>query len=792
MSTVVNRRIRGIAPAPRSPWERAWKSLSARDSRIRTAAALLAAFAMYLGTNGWAPPFPFRSGQTPDRDLVARVNFSVLDEVATRNARYEARRQSLCVYLNRTQPLEEMKQKLIDQVLLVKSSLELDSKTLEIWNAFLPASAETSVDTSADNSSDASTEEVNAAFLVDYERFKEALSSDSNLSKVKRAIDIAFIDFDKYGLLRTLEHDIDDGPLTELRIVRDDSSRASERVNTSNVRIDEIGDDLEPKLLTAFATEFEPDAAQVLSRHLFAWIRPSLPTTLTFDRQLTEAAEQEAERDVLDVQRNFEPGDSLEWRLTDSTQPDRIRGGQPLGEDDLALLQAEHSAFVADMGAFDRMLYSFANLGMFSAMFLLCGAYLFYREPQLFADVPRVIGLVLMYTITVLAVYVVSRDNWRGELIPVLLFTMIVSIAYRHELALMLAAAIALVCSFTTGQGLPALVVLFGTSATASFLCGAIRSRTRLVWVGLAAAAIAMPTTLGVYLLSGQPMMIELPDGGIAPNTALIRMSLWYGVSAILGAFMMAALLPFIEKTFGIETDMRLLELGIPSHPLLQSLILRAPGTYNHSINVASLAEEAAKQIGANSLLCRVGAYFHDIGKMCKPEYFVENQTEGNKHQSLNPQMSTLIILSHVKDGVELAREHRLPKRIIDFIEQHHGTTLVEYFFEQARRQQAESGQSGEVNPGSFRYPGPKPQSKETAVLMLSDACESASRTLVDPTPARIENLVREISRKKLYDGQFDECSLTLRELRLIENSLIKTINAMFHARVRYPEPSSS
>ncbi|MCA9105708.1 MAG: HDIG domain-containing protein, partial [Planctomycetales bacterium] len=210
------------------------------------------------------------------------------------------------------------------------------------------------------------------------------------------------------------------------------------------------------------------------------------------------------------------------------------------------------------------------------------------------------------------------------------------------------------------------------------------------------------------------------------------------------------------------------------------------------SINVASLAEEAAKQIGANSLLCRVGAYFHDIGKMCKPEYFVENQTEGNKHQSLNPQMSTLIILSHVKDGVELAREHRLPQRIIDFIEQHHGTTLVEYFYEQAKRQQVESGQTGEVNPGSFRYPGPRPLSKETAVLMLADACESASRTLVDPTPARIENLVREISRKKLYDGQFDECSLTLKELRLIETSLIKTINAMFHARVRYPEPSSN
>jgi hypothetical protein len=150
--------------------------------------------------------------------------------------------------------------------------------------------------------------------------------------------------------------------------------------------------------------------------------------------------------------------------------------------------------------------------------------------------------------------------------------------------------------------------------------------------------------------------------------------------------------------------------------------------------------------------------------------------------------MSTLIIISHVKDGVELAREHRLPQRIIDFIEQHHGTTLVEYFFDQATRRKNEHGESTELNEGNFRYPGPRPQTKEAAVVMLADACESASRSLVDPTPSRIEGLVHEISSKKLYDGQFDECSLTLKELRKIEDSLIKTINAMFHARVKYPE----
>ncbi len=779
MSSAGSRRIRAIAPAPRSPWERVVRAASSRESRLKVLVCTLSALAMWLGTNGWAPPFPFRLGQTPQRDLVARVPFSVLDEQATRNARYEARRQSLCVYDNQPQPLAELQQSLVDQVLALKSAASFDELPPGAWDPY----REIVVD--APPTSDPSDQK------RAYGAFVEALETDGNLAKLKRAVEVALLDFERNGLLRTLSHTAEEGPLSEIRVVRADSPGTSRRVNTSDVRIDEIADRLLPRLRTALIAEFTEEDAGILARHLYPRIRNALPETLSFDRAATAAARADAERQVEPIARQFDVGMRLERRLTDSTEPDAIRGGEPLDADDLKLLRAEHQAFVAAMGIWERTLYSLADLGMFAAIFLLCGAYLHYREPEIFADVSRLSGLIVMFTVTVLTVYVVSRDDWRAELIPVLLFTMIVSTAYRHELALMLAAAVSLVCAFSIGQGLPELVILVGTSATASFLCGAIRNRTRLVWVGVAAASIATPTALGVHVLAGQPIVLELPDGSLEPNLALLRNAIWFGVSAILGAFVMAALLPFLEKTFGIHTDMRLLELGVPSHPLLQSLILRAPGTYNHSINVANLAEEAAKQIGANSLLCRVGAYFHDIGKMCKPEYFVENQTDGNKHTSLNPQMSTLIILSHVKDGVELAREHRLPQRIVDFIEQHHGTTLVEYFYEQARRQQVEAGNSPDLNQGNFRYPGPRPQSKETAVLMLADACESASRTLVDPTPARIENLVREISRKKLYDGQFDECSLTLRELRLIEISLIKTINAMFHARVKYPELTS-
>ncbi len=192
----------------------------------------------------------------------------------------------------------------------------------------------------------------------------------------------------------------------------------------------------------------------------------------------------------------------------------------------------------------------------------------------------------------------------------------------------------------------------------------------------------------------------------------------------------MTGMLPLVEKAFGVQTDLSLLELGDASHPLLRRLAQRAPGTYNHSINVASIAEAAADEIGANGLLVRVGAYFHDIGKMFKPEYFIENQSAGiNQHDSLQPAMSTLVIIAHVKDGADLARSHHLPEPIIDFILQHHGTTLVEYFYREAARRSEENPNAETVSDKDFRYPGPKPQTLEAAVMMLADAVESASRT---------------------------------------------------------------
>jgi putative nucleotidyltransferase with HDIG domain len=236
---------------------------------------------------------------------------------------------------------------------------------------------------------------------------------------------------------------------------------------------------------------------------------------------------------------------------------------------------------------------------------------------------------------------------------------------------------------------------------------------------------------------------------------------------------LVAGSLPFIERAFRVVTDISLLEMSDVSHPLLQELVRRAPGTYNHSMTVASIGEAAADAIGANGLLVRVGAYFHDIGKMLKPQYFIENVRKGDesKHARIGPAMSTLIIIGHVKDGVDLANQYDLPQQLIDFIEQHHGTTLVEYFYHTAKSKADEQpGHRTDAEESLFRYPGPKPQTREAGVLMLADAVESASRTLSEPTPASIENLVNKIVMKKLLDGQFEESPLTLTEIHEVED----------------------
>jgi putative nucleotidyltransferase with HDIG domain len=268
----------------------------------------------------------------------------------------------------------------------------------------------------------------------------------------------------------------------------------------------------------------------------------------------------------------------------------------------------------------------------------------------------------------------------------------------------------------------------------------------------------------------------------------VVTVSVMAGTGGLIVGGVTLFMLPWVERVFNITTGMTLVELRDPKQPLLRELQQKAPGTYNHSLNVATIAESAAASIEADALLTYAGALYHDIGKMTKPEYFVENQSGGtNRHDRLSPAMSVLVIIGHVKDGLELAREYSLPRPLHHFIEAHHGTTLVEYFYHRAKKKAEDTDEDIQPEEFDFRYPGPKPRTKEAAILMLADSVESATRTLREPTPSRIESLVEQIASKRLMDGQFDQCDLTLGELHTVCESISKTLASIYHGRVQYP-----
>ena len=294
-----------------------------------------------------------------------------------------------------------------------------------------------------------------------------------------------------------------------------------------------------------------------------------------------------------------------------------------------------------------------------------------------------------------------------------------------------------------------------------------------------------------VTILAAIAVFITAAALGKIQNRSFMEISFSSGSAAAVTfavGLVIQGFLPIIEKVFGIATSMTLMDYSDANQPLLRKLAMESPGTFSHSLLIGSIAEAAAETIDANGLLARVGAYYHDIGKINKPSYFVENQMgSASKHEQLSPAMSQLVIVGHVKDGIEIAKEFGLPAVLRQFIETHHGTTLIEYFYNEAKKQQDEK--QTEVSETEFRYPGPKPKTKEAAIVMLADSVEGAIRSLPEITPTRIEAVVHNMAIKRLQDGQFDECDLTLRELSRIEASICKSLAAHHHGRIAYPTP---
>lgn len=379
-----------------------------------------------------------------------------------------------------------------------------------------------------------------------------------------------------------------------------------------------------------------------------------------------------------------------------------------------------------------------------------------------------------------------------GFLTPLSVLAILLVVLYSQRLAVIGVVSVAFLISVNPQPQASEIVFDFRvfTVNAAGAMLGVLAAhrmdtRTRLIKVGFLVGLGHAAGLLFAFLVSGGPIAAgwRFLEWGV---DSIWRDLAWCLISGVGAGFVLSGALPFVERIFRLTTDIRLKELSDLNQPILRRFLLEAPGSYHHSLVVGTLCEAAAQRVGANPLLARVGAYFHDIGKLNKPEYFTENEAiKGTKHSTLSPTMSTLIIIAHVKDGVEIAEDLNLPNEVISIIRQHHGTSLIEYFYREAlEEQKRENGE--QVGDQLFRYPGPKPSSREAAILHLADAVEAASRTLTEPSPSRIEEVVSEIVRRRLNDGQLDESRLTLTDISRVEETFTRVLMGIFHTRIKY------
>jgi hypothetical protein len=500
--------------------------------------------------------------------------------------------------------------------------------------------------------------------------------------------------------------------------------------------------------------------------------------TIVFNQERTREAMRAAEESVPEVMVTYKPGDPL------------VNAGVSLGTADHELLRAHQAAYLAFLNQDveearamrrERLLQRVGLGTLVGILAIGLMAYVGSHQPRIFEIRARTLAFLTVILGTLAAAQaLVLQFPSIPELVlfPCLFVAMILGIAYPRRFAMGAMCIVCVIAATIIRAELLLLVTLFTGVAVVVFQLDDIRTRTKLINCGALTAGAIFVTASAGGLMEGQSPYYIWVHAGTA------------SACAIFAAFFTSGLLPFIERTFRIATSLTLLEWRDPTKPLLQLLAREAPGTYNHSLVLGTLAEAACERIGANGLLAQVGALYHDIGKIHKSDYFTENQVGStSRHENLAPTMSLLIILGHVKDGVEMAKEYKLPRVLHQFIEEHHGTTVVRYFHHMATEKRVAQGRHDrEVPEAEFRYGGPKPRSRESAVLMLCDGVEGAVRSLNEPTVGRIESVVHSIVMDRLNDGQFDNCDITLREIRLVEESLVKSLCSLYHGRVAYPK----
>jgi cyclic-di-AMP phosphodiesterase PgpH len=514
--------------------------------------------------------------------------------------------------------------------------------------------------------------------------------------------------------------------------------------------------------LVARARRLHPDPDSPVGDALYvkllgAFFRP----TLVYDRPATELRRQEMRRTVAEEKYRVRAGEKIvgAHEVVVREQYEKLRA---LRDE----LQARRGAERVAGRVTGAVLFDFLLVALFGIALLLF-------RPAVYASLRSLALFVTVFVVVIVAAALVAHmDAVHTELIPIALAAVIISVMFDPRISVIAAMVLAvLVGGQSVFRGTNALFINLIGGVAAAFSVRAIHRRNDVYFAILPIAAAYALAALAIGLT------LDWPWQQIAASAA------WGGLNAIASLALAMLLIPPAEQLTGIDTYLRLLEWSDLNRPLMQRLLMEAPGTFQHTVAIANLTEAACNAIGANGLLARVGAYYHDIGKLRKPQYFVENQQRGrNPHDKLKPTTSAAIIRNHVREGVELAEEYKLPKSVVPFITQHHGTGPISYFLSKAK----ERG-DGAVNTAEFAYPGPVPQSAETAVLMLADGVEAAARVVQDPTPEKLRELIDHIVKQRMEQGQLREAPLTLKQIETIKEQFARVLMGSYHSRIDYP-----
>ena len=743
-----------------------------RDTFIKIAvmAAFLLFVALLIAPSNKAPLGNYREGEVASETVRAQENMEIIDEAKTENARKEAAQGVISIY--------DYDDSLVKTATInIKAAFE-NMRAVYAQDFALPENQQKE-DTGS------LSPEITKNWLSLYKPFKEIASFDITEQEFLGLASSHFSRAAEKRILRLI------GIFEKRYIVNDISSLREDRNKGIVIRNISSTSPLPESYLKDFSGVIDMSEASKLlqdrAQLFLAGLKPSLKNAIIslvekfikpnifINMQLTSAKMEEAKLNIKPLSVSIQKNEVI------VREGDRIEKRQKVILDGIKKARREINTFEIKMG-------------ISIVMVLLTFITFVFAKSYIRKFSPSTKDLVFLFITTVLTVLLAKLLlNILGSigdkfpaippstyrlLIPVAASAMLIRFAINSETAIIFAFIISLIMGFVFDGDMNYAIYCFIGSVTGAYKIAYSETKFNLIKAGLLTGVVNAIAALSLEMIGGKAF-----TAGYSDLLAILGMSLSSGIFIAL----MLPTLSTLAEASGYLTDIKLMELANFNNPLLNKLALIAPGTYHHSRVVAQLVEVAAESIHANPLLAMVSAFYHDIGKINQPEYFIENQGTGsNKHDELKPSMSKMIIVTHVKDGVDMTKEAKVPKQIIDAIEQHHGTSLISFFYTKAKSQENPSVEI--IDESDYRYPGPKPQTREIGLLMLADAVEAASKSIVDPTPAQLQGVIQKVFNKIFSDGQLEDCEITLKDLHKIAASFFRVLISIYKSRVIYPE----